>query len=1235
MGFSQVKNIQVYDGTTDIVLKVENCGADTLYLPTKDVNFSKKYTFSVYARTVSGTMSVQVKVCNVTTFTMDLTTSWQRFHITTSENANGRFIEFIPSSNDAFYMYKSMLQEGTILSEWIPDIEDVYYNFRNENDTTIIHGGNIATSTITADQIKARSITTDLLRTDAIQSINYSPNGNGSFLNLADGTFDSKNFKWDTQGNVRGNNAYFENATLDGTIYAKAGRIGGTTDGIGNYSGGFVIDSTSISSTLGTSRAELFAPHSGDPSTQSFLKVTANGTVNVDILYDGTAKFKKAEIEGSIEAKSGHIGGFVIDETSIHSENNNIKLTSDGKAELKDATVSGSITATEGNIGGFTISSNTLTSANSKITLHGDTGEADFTNIKVGGGTIGGFTIGQTSISNGSSLVLNSTGASTIGGFNISATQINSTGNAIVLKSSGEATMTNLTANGIKATGADITGKITATSGTIGGVKIEDGVLQISSAISSTLSEVRPTYTAENYFVYSDFNSFSSVTDSSYKDFIIKGTYTNGSGFLLNTVNMRKGSAHRISMNFKIKSGTLKKFGITLPSNFTLSKIYYDGEEAAISSNTITINGDTGHNDTTVEHTISFVVTPSSSATLNAITFKPNNGSSSSVGLEIYNVMISLGSGSAGYVESQYNSVSDVAVNYLKPFSTDDWTRNNTTRLTIADNILTTNNASSGDNISQATSLLTNSTKYILSVKAYATTDGATLKCAVGNNTSFCTFTLGTTAHEYTWIFTTSSTNPTIYYHVTGSAKLYDAKLCKYTESTLNTFEPSTIYTTGTTTIDGGKITTGSITAEQISTDAIKSRNYDGTTTLGTDGYIINNPPTQGSFLDLANGEFKSANLSWNEKGQITCTGGTIGGFTIDETNLYIERLKSEAAFSPATRSFIGIRLRDGTNNDLVYRGYLHAPKSNTATNDTNDGNDDLFPFYISYSARVKATEYVVAGPTKVYYDYNSTTGKYTTTNVSSSTSNDYRNPGIKFRYVTSNTNYAKAYTSRIHESASGQLTITANNGLITSKNILAGSNIVATSYVGTGGKTSGTDGAQGTLITDNGNMHMTGNGSSGETINFYWNSTGQASTITAYIKESAKNKLTLSASAGIELSTGTNTGKVTVNGTVLNKHTVTKTSYTNKTVSGGTNGGATGFEDQALTSPGTGWTAVAALSFSIGNTGTNGVNSSRCTVYGYSIDSSNNKLTFNVRNDATSDAKVDITVYVLWEKSL
>lgn len=85
-----------------------------------------------------------------------------------------------------------------------------------------------------------------------------------------------------------------------------------------------------------------------------------------------------------------------------------------------------------------------------------------------------------------------------------------------------------------------------------------------------------------------------------------------------------------------------------------------------------------------------------------------------------------------------------------------------------------------------------------------------------------------------------------------------------------------------TDTITGNQILAGSITADKIATDAIKSHNY------------ISSGGTQGSFLNLGDGSFTSPNLSWdsngnliaknaNLSGEITATDGSIGKFKITD----------------------------------------------------------------------------------------------------------------------------------------------------------------------------------------------------------------------------------------------------------------------------------------------------------------------------------------------------------------
>ena len=79
------------------------------------------------------------------------------------------------------------------------------------------------------------------------------------------------------------------------------------------------------------------------------------------------------------------------------------------------------------------------------------------------------------------------------------------------------------------------------------------------------------------------------------------------------------------------------------------------------------------------------------------------------------------------------------------------------------------------------------------------------------------------------------------------------------------------------TKADGELIVNGSITAEQLATDAIKSRNY-------VQGSI-------GSFMNMADGSYDSPNLKWDKYGNITSLSGNLGGWQIGKNGIYNDDL--------------------------------------------------------------------------------------------------------------------------------------------------------------------------------------------------------------------------------------------------------------------------------------------------------------------------------------------------------
>lgn len=91
------------------------------------------------------------------------------------------------------------------------------------NDKTMINGGKIYTGSVTADKIAANAITADKIAVDAIKSKNYVANSVGSFLNLSNGSFDSKYLKWDSSGKITSTGGTIGGITINnGNLTASA-----------------------------------------------------------------------------------------------------------------------------------------------------------------------------------------------------------------------------------------------------------------------------------------------------------------------------------------------------------------------------------------------------------------------------------------------------------------------------------------------------------------------------------------------------------------------------------------------------------------------------------------------------------------------------------------------------------------------------------------------------------------------------------------------------------------------------------------------------------------------------------------------------------------------------------------------------------------------------------------------------------------------------------------------------
>lgn len=169
----------------------------------------------------------------------------------------------------------------------------------------------IAANAITSEKITADAITSAKIKTDAIKSRNYVAGSVGSFLNLADGTFTSKNLKWTADGSITASNV-----NLTGAITATGGKIAGWSIGnstISKQSGDFYV---ALSSSL-TSNGDVLVVRKGTSSYTYPFRVRNDGTLyasNATI----TGKISGSSISGGTISGASITGGSITSGTTIN-----------------------------------------------------------------------------------------------------------------------------------------------------------------------------------------------------------------------------------------------------------------------------------------------------------------------------------------------------------------------------------------------------------------------------------------------------------------------------------------------------------------------------------------------------------------------------------------------------------------------------------------------------------------------------------------------------------------------------------------------------------------------------------------------------------------------------------------------------------------------------------------------------------------------------------------------------
>lgn len=173
-------------------------------------------------------------------------------------------------------------------------------------------------------------------------------------------------------------------ADITGTINATDGSFTGTISAKSGDIGGWVIEENALSS--GNVKLSSVAPSKDDPDPK---RIEVGDTFY--LTNDGKLYARGANIEGTITANAGFIGGWQIDQNVIYSGNmrlssapptaeipnperinvnNAFTVTDDGALVATNATINGNITAVTGDIGGWHITQYGLEALSEAVGLY-------------------------------------------------------------------------------------------------------------------------------------------------------------------------------------------------------------------------------------------------------------------------------------------------------------------------------------------------------------------------------------------------------------------------------------------------------------------------------------------------------------------------------------------------------------------------------------------------------------------------------------------------------------------------------------------------------------------------------------------------------------------------------------------------------------------------------------------------------------------------------------------------
>ena len=225
------------------------------------------------------------------------------------------------------------------------------------NITGQLTSSQIASNSITSDKIYSGAITAAKLSTDAIKSQNYSAPGyddgyaqQGSYLNLSNGSFTSKNLVIDNYGNLKlKGNVTATSGSFTGSVYANDGVIGGCSI----QNGTLKVPAANITGNLSASQITVgyntlqsqLDQMSGQISSVNSLANSANSNAS-NALDKATDAAKTATNFVKLES-----GGITVGNLTNYNLGNNVFIDSDSVDIRNGTTVLASFAANQIDLG--------------------------------------------------------------------------------------------------------------------------------------------------------------------------------------------------------------------------------------------------------------------------------------------------------------------------------------------------------------------------------------------------------------------------------------------------------------------------------------------------------------------------------------------------------------------------------------------------------------------------------------------------------------------------------------------------------------------------------------------------------------------------------------------------------------------------------------------------------------------------------------------------------------------